>query len=367
MLSKKIHLWLSVPVGLVISLICLTGAALVFEREITASANRHLYEVEAPKGAETLPIQELMAKVAEQLPDSLKLSSIEVPKDAGAAWLLKFDGAGKSQLSVDPYTGEIKGWVKSLPFFQTMRKLHRWLMDVPPSKGDKTVGKVVVGVSTLAMIVILVTGVAIWWPKSRKMLQNRLKVSTSKGKWRFLYDSHVSLGIYAAVFLLLMALTGPTWSFQWYRAGFNALFGVSTSSSGKSTTGKGEKTSASTSVINFEAWNVAVSALRETCPEDGSLLVSNGKVIILEKDARNGDKVSFDPQNGEIKGVKVHDESRLPMAMKMKGLIYSLHTGLWGGIVTQVLYFIAAFIGGILPLTGYYLWIKRLMRKKRVR
>ena len=30
-----------------------------------------------------------------------------------------------------------------------MRKLHRWLMDVPPQKGDKTVGKTIVGVTTL--------------------------------------------------------------------------------------------------------------------------------------------------------------------------------------------------------------------------
>ena len=27
---RKIHLWLSVPVGLIITVICLTGAALVF-------------------------------------------------------------------------------------------------------------------------------------------------------------------------------------------------------------------------------------------------------------------------------------------------------------------------------------------------
>ena len=31
----KLHLWLSIPVGLVISVICFSGAALVFEKEIT--------------------------------------------------------------------------------------------------------------------------------------------------------------------------------------------------------------------------------------------------------------------------------------------------------------------------------------------
>ncbi|MBR6264344.1 MAG: PepSY domain-containing protein [Prevotella sp.] len=34
---------------------------------------------------------------------------------------------------------------------------------------------------------------------------------------RFVYDNHVSLGFYGVVFLLLMSLTGPSWSFHRYR------------------------------------------------------------------------------------------------------------------------------------------------------
>ena len=33
-LFSKLHLWLSVPVGIFITVICLSGAALVFEQEI---------------------------------------------------------------------------------------------------------------------------------------------------------------------------------------------------------------------------------------------------------------------------------------------------------------------------------------------
>lgn len=43
---RKIHLWLSVPVGLIITVICLTGAALVFERDITESLNPKIYKPE---------------------------------------------------------------------------------------------------------------------------------------------------------------------------------------------------------------------------------------------------------------------------------------------------------------------------------
>ena len=87
-----------------------------------------------------------------------------------------------------------------------------------------SVGKVIVGISTLLMVVVLVSGVIVWIPKGRKALKNRLRVSFSKGWRRFLYDSHVSLGIYVVLFLLLMALTGLTWSFDWYRDMAYGLF-----------------------------------------------------------------------------------------------------------------------------------------------
>lgn len=42
----KLHLWLSIPVGLVISVICFSGAALVFEKEITRIIDKEIYFVE---------------------------------------------------------------------------------------------------------------------------------------------------------------------------------------------------------------------------------------------------------------------------------------------------------------------------------
>lgn len=87
----------------------------------------------------------------------------------------------------------------------------------------------IVGISTLLMVVILVSGLVIWWPRTRKALNNRLKVSCRKGWRRFWYDSHVALGFYSTLFLLIMALTGLTWSFGWYRSFAYGLFGGNTS------------------------------------------------------------------------------------------------------------------------------------------
>lgn len=280
---RKIHLWISVPAGLIISITCLTGAILVFEKEILALAHPHLYRCEVPEGSAMMSGEEI-AKVLNApgvvVPGAdgtrTEVANVRLPDRKNGYAMVTFKGGGRKALSVNPYTGEINGWVERSGFFTAVRQLHRWLMDIPAAKGEKTVGKTIVGISTLLMVVILISGLAIWLPKGSRMLRARLGLSCTKGWKRFLYDSHVSLGFYSLILLLVMALTGLTWSFGWYREAFYAVAGA----------------------------------------EPGQL----------------------------------------------KGLIFSLHTGTWGGIWSKILYFIAALIGGTLPLTGYWLWLRRLKK-----
>ena len=56
---RKIHLWLSVPFGIIITLTCFSGAMLVFEPEITRALQNEIYYVASSEG-EPRPIEELM-------------------------------------------------------------------------------------------------------------------------------------------------------------------------------------------------------------------------------------------------------------------------------------------------------------------
>lgn len=366
---KKIHLWLSVPFGLIISIICLTGATLVFEKELTRAGNPHLYTVEYKEGSKPLKPSEIIARISQQTGDTLKISSLQVAGNPKEAWMVSFTNAGQRQLSVNPYSGEINGWVEGNSFFQTVRKLHRWLLDAPAQKGASSTGKTIVGITTLLMVVILISGIVLWWPRTRKSLQNRLKVSCTKGPFRFWYDSHVSLGFYVTIFLLVMALTGLTWSFRWYRTGFYALFGASTEQPKQSApahedNNKKEKKN-EPERLNYLAWDAALAELQNRYETYGTIQLSKNSAQVIQSGKQKGDTASFDIHTGNITEIKVYNIDEQPMSNKMKGLIYSLHTGQWGGMFTRIIYFLSAFIGGILPLTGYYLWIKRINRKHR--
>ncbi len=113
-----------------------------------------------------------------------------------------------------------------MPFFKTVMKLHRWLMLVPENPhGGMSAGRFVMGLSAIAATLILISGIVLWWPRDGKRLKSNLSISFSHGWRRFMRDSHVALGAYACIFLLLMSLTGPVWSFGWYRSAAVAVIG----------------------------------------------------------------------------------------------------------------------------------------------
>lgn len=367
----KLHRWLSIPLGAVITVVSLTGALLVFEGEITRALDPHLYRVAVPPGAPRLTPSQLVDSIRRQLPDSLELTALELPADPAASCMASFRGVARRTLGIDPYTGEVLGWTKRPAFFQSVRKLHRWLLDAPASRGEGSIGKRVVGISTLLLVVILVSGLVIWIPRSRKALKNRLTISWRHGLRRFWYDSHIALGFYATLLLLVMALTGLTWSFGWYRTAAYALFGGSPRQETVQQTARQKETrpeaaqptphEADAAVgIDLRAWDRVAEELRRRYPDGRSITLSHGEARIVTSSPshmRREDKVRFDPADGTLRQIVRYDE--LPRAQRLRGWFYALHTGTWGGLLTRILYFAAALIGASLPLTGYYLWLRR--------
>lgn len=223
---------------------------------------------------------------------------------------------------------------KELPIYTTIVRLHRWLFMKPENAhdGGLSLGRILTAVSSICMTIVLLSGIVIWWPKSKKALKNRLKISTNKGFRRFVYDSHVSLGIYVVIFLLLMSLTGPVFSFGWYRQGMSKLFGQPMPPKG----------------------------MKMQQPKDGAKQSATNDKAFAQVDTSQI-KQQTQAAKDKAKDMKGDQHGKKPKGGK---LFKQLHTGTWGGWFSRVLYAIAAFIGGFLPISGYYLWWKRRSREK---
>lgn len=362
---RKIHLWLSIPFGIIISLICFSGAALVFENEIAELCHRDLYYVKKVEAA-PLPMETLLAKVTEALPDSVSVTGVSIASSPERAYQVNLSKPRRASIYVDQYTGEIKGKYERSPFFYTMFKLHRWLLDSKPDEGIFW-GKIIVGASTLVFVFILLSGIIVWLPRTKKVLMNSLKITTQKGWRRFWYDLHIAGGMYTLILLLAMALTGLTWSFSWYRTGFYKVFGAELQQGG----GHGataQKTKHREHRASFTHWQQVYEGLKEQNTHCKLITLSKGTATVAFE--RNGnqraaDRYTFNPRTGEITEVAFYKDA--DTSGKIRGWIYSVHVGSWGGLFTRILTFMAALLGATLPLTGYYLWLRRLNRKSRNR
>jgi uncharacterized iron-regulated membrane protein len=397
---RKIHLWLSVPFGLIITLVCFSGAMLVFENEANEWFRRDLYYVETLKES-PLPMDKLLEKVATTLPDSVAVTGVSISSDPGRAYQVSLSKPRRASLYVDQYTGEVKGKSERSGFFMFMFRMHRWLLDsMNPGNEGIFWGKMIVGVSTLLLVFVLISGIVIWWPRTRKALKNSLKITATKGWRRFWYDLHVAGGMYALIFLLAMALTGLTWSFPWYRTAFYKVFGVEVqqraaqgheqkSDAQKRDTKlaahrekkregnevrKGERSgrpennhSDMYSVTSpFVYWQEIYDKLGRQNPEYKQISISSGTASVSFNrfgNQRASDRYSFNTDNGEFTETSLYQHQ--DKSGKIRGWIYSVHVGNWGGMFTRILTFIAALLGAALPLTGYYLWIKRLIKVRK--
>ncbi len=211
----KLHLWLSLPLGIIITLICLSGATLVFKNEIRNALG--MPKVVAPHGksgkggkdGKTASLQQEKSTVSHQCSPNgcSQCPSKEVCHPSASA---KDDASAKSNEAVKEKTSVVgKSSSKDTPygtttkrdFFSYVTKFHTGLL-------MGSVGKLIVTYTTLFFVFILLSGIFIFLPGNGKQLRQRFKVEWGKGAKRRLFDLHVSLGWWTLLWLLLLAVTG---------------------------------------------------------------------------------------------------------------------------------------------------------------
>ena len=411
---RKIHLWLSVPFGVIITLVCFSGAMLIFEPEVTRAIKSDVYYVSEADG-QPLPIGELMETVKATLPDSVSITGVTVFADKTRTYQVSLSAPRRASLFVDQYSGEITGRYERIGFFSTMFKLHRWLLDSANPHGDGLkVGKLLVGISTLVFVIALISGVVIWWPRARKKLGRSLSIPFNKGWKGFFKGLHVAGGMYALLFVLAMSLTGLTWSFDWYRTGFYAVCGVEHTprnagqakpkgeekerggrhgndgnrqrgeanggghregrrgegdfhrEGGFHGEGNGEgRRSGGRHHSEFGRWQQVYETLKLQNPDAPQITIGSETATVnlgVSGNGRASDRYEFNRRSGEVSLTTKYADAN--EADKLRGWIYSIHTGSLGGIFTRILWLLGALLGATLPLTGYYIWIKHLRKKK---
>lgn len=214
----QLHSIAGLVLALLLAVIALTGAVMSFEDEIVDHLNADIMRV-APRPAPMLMPDEVVArlKAAQEIG---QVSAVTLSSDPSAAVRLRFardeQGARPSSLYVDPYDARVLGTPRGEEFFATVRKLHRWLLIPGDAKGW---GRQITGVAALGLIVMLVSGLVLRWPRRASSAKMWLKPNlglSGRGLHRSL---HAVIGTWVLPVYLVMTLTGLWYSFDWYKDG----------------------------------------------------------------------------------------------------------------------------------------------------
>lgn len=288
-------------------------------------------------------------------------------------------GDRPERILFNPYTGVKLGSgteakTKTSVFMQKMFGLHRWLLlneiEKPIFKDieNRKLGSWITGTCTILFTLGVITGMAIWFPRRIRSWKNGLKIKWSAGWKRINHDLHNTLGFYSCLFLFLMGITGPFWSFDWYRKGWQNLWGTEISkesgNSLESTFTPGKESITLETAIQLTNKEFPYSGdISITIPRDSSGIYTISKAHTGFFASAGMDRLSIDQYSGEILKKEIFAEK--PLAARIGGSIKSLHIGNVYGSFTKLLWFISCLIATTLPITGVLIWINKMKKGKK--
>ncbi|WP_235457150.1 PepSY-associated TM helix domain-containing protein [Williamsia sp. Leaf354] len=222
--------------GLVLVIICTTGASLVYAPELLKATNADLFHTTATD--QPIGFDAAFSAVRTADPDfSTTYASV---KD-GVYVLYSDDPTSNEAYYVDAGTGNVNGhgdiYGGVIGFLINVHDCGLtceaypgylpWLNERSAVAGfaasaDMTWGAVVLGGAGLLLLVLAVSGIVLWWPGIRRW-RHGFRVRMGRGRFARDYDLHNVIGIVAAPALLIWALTGmnfeiPAVADIWYSA-----------------------------------------------------------------------------------------------------------------------------------------------------
>jgi len=360
----QLHLWPGLIIGLPVFIIAITGCIYAFQEEIQ-DLTQPYRQVETIGTTVKLP-SELESIAENALPGKvLHGISYKTPGKSIEAIFYNFNPTYYYLVYLDPYSGEVLK-VKDMEkdFFRWIITGHFYLW-LPPR-----IGQPVVAWSTLIFALVILSGLIIWIPKTRKAFRNRIWFHWKKkpGFKRFNFDMHVVLGFYTTIFALIFAVTGLVWGFQWFAQSWYKLAGgdkslIYTEENPNYTAG--QKTSTLTNPIDkvflFMQENYPDAYSIEIHPhqDNSTLLMSHAQ--LAEGKQWKTDYRYFDPNTFEEVEVD-HIYGRIEnadFADKLMRMNYDIHTGSILGLPGKIFAFLMSLLIASLPVTGVIVWWKK--------
>ena len=205
-LAWRWHFYAGLFVAPIMILLAITGIIYLFKPQLDPLLYRNLMVVET--GHHRQSADSLLQQVQQAYPKGQVSQYLPaIATDRSAQFVVK-DGGRELNVFINPYDGQLLGEQDAKNNLQAVaRALHGELM-------VGTIGDRVVELAAGWGIVLVVSGLYLWWPRGKRtggVLWPRLN---ARGRllWR---DLHAVTGFWGSALLLLMLLSGMTWTGFW--------------------------------------------------------------------------------------------------------------------------------------------------------
>jgi uncharacterized iron-regulated membrane protein len=361
-LIGKLHLWLGLASGLIVLIVSLSGAVFVFQDEIR-DLTQPWRKVEVQARPMLLP-SVLQATATKAQPGfTASWTTYNGPDRSVAVYLSK--GEDVYYAFLNPYSGQLLK-VQNLKsdFFTIVQYLHMYLL-LPLA-----IGKWVVDIAVITFVVMLISGIVLWWPRNKAARKQRFSVKWNASPKRRNYDLHNVVGFYASALGLVLALTGLCISYEWLMDGVGAL-----ANGGRSIAAENAEPKVDTLLTarpTRPVVDIAYTHLRQQSPQAEMLLIgpatdaatpvwctAYGKSLHYY----HRDEYRFHPRTGQLLLTQPHASKS--NGKKLADMNYDLHTGQILGFGGKVIAFVVSLTAASLPVTGFLVWRGRQHNRKK--
>jgi uncharacterized iron-regulated membrane protein len=372
----RLHLWLGLSVGAVVLLVSMTGAIYVFSDEITAWRRADaIHHGEADIDSKrVLPLAEMERLVNDHTHEQYPVHWVNVPIDKSQCYVFNYYETDTTawnyfneyviyrSVYINPFSGKILGdFDEKYDFFNLVKSLHFSMF----LKAEW--GTYVTGIPTLIFVFMLISGIVLWWPRSRAAFRQRTWFRWNNGTaWRRRnYDLHSILGFYASSLALVIATTGLFYAFLTVQA---LIYFVFSGGSTQYPDFDHIKTTAPIEQRSETTLDRIGQQVEQLHPDADMYFLDLGHDHLDHHEHPNysvyvkqlsysyhiNHDLIFDDNSGELLHKRSHNEKNL--GEKAVAANYDLHVGAILGLPTKFLALFLCLICASLPVTGFMMW-----------
>ncbi len=342
-----LHLYIGIILGLLITLICLSGTAIVYKPELEKLSVKDIAFVKPT--SQTVPLQTLLENVRLEYPQA-KINNLVLYGGKNCAYSFRTtfpDEKGRIQIYVNPYTGKVTG------VDRYRYKIFQWLYDFHVNLLWKKNGAMIVSLSGFFLIFLTVSGFLLLPKRHIFSFHRRMGLRAR------LFKSHSIIGICTSIFLLAIAFTGSYFGFKKeYQSFFESI------SAGKAIV-PAPKVDKYTG--NWVPLDSVLATAQEKFkdgtptmiffPKDDTSVFSVRMHQKWDFERTGSNHIYIHPTTGKIIATNLWKDK--PAAEKLVRSMYFIHFGTFLGHFSRILWILISLTVPFLYFTGFYIWVIR--------